>query len=676
MKTRILLFISIFTLACAAAFAQQASQRGIYRTDMDLKADPCTDFFQYANGNWRTQNPIPASMARWSRRWAAGEMNKEQLKDILEQISAKTNLPKGSVDQQVGDYYASCMNVAQIDKLGIKPIQPLLTDIDALKTAADVQRMIARLNQLQIAVPFNLVSEPDNHDPDQMIANIYASGLGLPDRDYYVKTEERFKDARTKYLSHVANMFQLTGANETSAKTDAEKMMAFETKLAEASLDNVALRDPAATDHKTSFEELQKLTPNFDWTAYFKTENLPTSPLNVTEPKFMQEFNRLLTEEPVSTWKTYLRWQLLHTAAPYLSTPFVEENFAFYDKYLAGAKEQKPRWKRCVEFEDADLGEALGQKYVEKYFPPAAKARMQDMVKNLRLAMKQTIEGLDWMSPATKEKALAKLATFNPKIGYPDQWRDYSKVAISRDSFWDNVVAGTRNNLAFNLSQIGKPANKSLWGMTPPTSDAYYNPLWNEIVFPAGILQPPAFSMDAVDAVNYGAIGVVIGHEISHGFDDQGAQFDASGRLQNWWTPEDLKGFQKRGQCVVNQFESYFIEPGIHHNGKLVLGESIGDLAGAKLAYLAFKISQQGKPPAPTIDGLTPDQQFFVAWGQFRGDETRPETQRMMVQGDPHPVAKYRVIGPLSNMPAFQQAFHCKADSAMVRPADQRCEVW
>ncbi len=676
MKVRILLFLFILGLACSSSFAQQTSERGIYKSDMDPKADPCTDFFQYANGNWRAQNPIPASMSKWSRRWAAGEMNKEQLKDILGLVSAKTNYPKGSVDQLVGDYYASCMNVTQIDKLGVKPIQPLLAEVDAMKTTADVQRMIARFHGLQIAVPFGLTAQPDNHDPNEMIANIYANGLGLPDRDYYVKTEERFKDARAKYLVHIANIFKLAGSDEASARAAAEKIMGFETKLAEASLDNVALRDPAATDHKTSFDELQKLTPAFNWNTYFQTENLSKAPLNVAEPKFLQEFNQLLTAESVPTWKTYLRWQLLHTAAPYLSTPFVEENFAFYDKYLAGAKEQKPRWKRCVEFEDSDLGEALGQKYVEKYFPPAAKARMQEMVKNLRLAMKQTIEGLEWMSPATKEKALAKLSTFNPKVGYPDKWRDYSKVAISRGSFWDNVVAGTKFNVAFNLSQIGKPADKSLWGMTPPTSDAYYNPLWNEIVFPAGILQPPAFSMDAVDAVNYGAIGVVIGHEISHGFDDEGAQFDASGRLQNWWTPDDLKGFEKRGQCVVDQFNGYFIEPGIHHNGKLVLGESIGDLAGAKIAYLAFKISQQGKPPAPVIDGFTPDQQFFIAWGQFRGDETRPELQRLMVQGDPHPVAKYRVIGPLSNMPAFQEAFRCKADSAMVRPASQRCEVW
>jgi len=329
-----------------------------------------------------------------------------------------------------------------------------------------------------------------------------------------------------------------------------------------------------------------------------------------------------------------------------------------------------------VESADANLGEALGKKYVEKYFPPEAKARMNDMVKNLLAAMGDTIQGLEWMGPDTKKKALEKLATFNPKIGYPDKWKDYSKVEISRDSYWSDVVAGLKFDSQDFRSTIGKPVDRGRWGLTPPTSDAYYNPLLNEIVFPAGILQPPAFNVKAVDAVNYGAIGVVIGHEISHGFDDQGSQYDSTGRLENWWTPDDLKRFQTRTQCVVDQFENYFIEPGIHHQGKLVLGESIGDLAGAKIAFLAFQKSLAGKPPAPVIDGFTPEQQFFIAWGQFRGDEIRPEMQRLMVQSDPHPIAKYRVIGPVSNLKEFQKAFSCKADAAMVRPPEKRCEVW
>jgi endothelin-converting enzyme/putative endopeptidase len=423
--------------------------------------------------------------------------------------------------------------------------------------------------------------------------------------------------------------------------------------------------------------DLQKLTPAFDWKSYFDGQHVRAgAEVNVNEPDFMKEVDRQLREAPLPQWQTYLKWHVLNSAAPSLSKAFVEAEFAFNGKFLNGEQEMKPRWKRCAEATDNLLGDPLGRKYVEKYFPPAAKARMQELVKNLRLAMQETIEGLEWMTPETKGKALEKLATFNPKVGYPDKWRDYSGIPVARNAYWNSVVAAREFNVQDNLALIGKPVDRGRWLLTPPTSDAYYNPTLNEIVFPAGILQPPAFSIDNVDAVNYGAIGVVIGHEISHGFDDQGAQFDAQGRLKNWWTAQDLAKFQARGECVVRQFEGYFVEPGIHHNGKLVLGESIGDLAGAKIAYRAFQISQRGKPQAPTIDGYTPDQQFFIAWGQFRGDEVRPEFARTMVQGDPHPIGKYRVIGPLSNLPEFAKAFNCPKDAPMVRTESERCEVW
>jgi endothelin-converting enzyme/putative endopeptidase len=643
---------------------------------VDHKADPCTDFFQYANGAWRAQNPIPAYMDRWSRRWQAGEASKDRLKVILDDVSSHTNWPRGSVEQLIGDYYGSCMDAARINRAGLAPAQPLLKSIDAMKTPADLQRMIRSLHQEAVFVPFALTSSPDNHNPRQTIATVSASGLGLPDRDYYLKPEPRFMDAREKYATHVTNMFKLAGYDEARAKASAATVFQMEKKLAENSLDNVALRDPQATDHKTTFIALKKMTPAVDWDSYFGSAGISQADLNVTEPKFMQEVDRQFRETSMADWKTYLKWQVLHAFASQLSDPFVNENFAFYEQYLSGAKELKPRWKRCAESTDQLLGEALGKKYVEKYFPPAAKARAQEMVNNILAAMHDTIEGLDWMGPDTKKKALEKLSTFNPKIGYPDKWKDYSSIKISRDSFWNNTMAAVNWNIVDdNWALIGKPTDRARWGMTPPTSDAYYNPLLNEIVFPAGILQAPAFDVDALDAVNYGAIGVVIGHEISHGFDDQGAQFDSIGRLDNWWTADDLKRFHERTSCVARQFDNYFIEPNIHHNGQLVLGESIGDLAGAKIAYLAFTKAQQ-QHPAPTIDGLTPDQQFFIAWGQFRGDETRPETQRRMVQGDPHPIAKYRVIGPLSNLPQFATAFSCKAGSPMVRPAGERCEVW
>ena len=665
------------TLGCAAALPAAPAQavKGVETGDLDRAVDPCGDFFEFANGAWRAQNPIPPSMVRWSRRWAAGEGAKEQLKTILDEVSARTDWPKGSVEQLIGDHYGACMDEKHVEELGLEPLKPMLAELDAITSLDGVLKAIGRFHAMAIPVPFGFTSSPDNHDPTRVIADVYASGLGLPDRDYYLKTEPRFQEAREKYKVHVAHLLELAGATRAESRRGAEAVFSFEKQLALASLDNVALRDPRATDHLTNFVALTNLTPLFDWPGYLKEAGLPRAALNVQQPEFMRALDRLLGQGSLAEWKAYLRWHLVHAAAPALSAPFVKEDFEFYEKYLGGAAEMKPRWKRCAESTDVALGEALGRKYVEKHFPPQAKARMQELVKNLLLAMGETISGLDWMSPATKAKALEKLATFNPKIGYPDRWKDYSQVAITREGYWNDVVAGRRFAVADDRAQIGKPVDRGRWGMTPPTSNAYYNPLLNEIVFPAGILQAPAFDASAADPVNYGAIGVVIGHEISHGFDDQGAQYDAKGRLANWWTPADLQRFQQRGQCVVDQFEGYFVEPGIHHNGRLVLGESIGDLAGAKVALRALRIALRAKP-APTLDGFTPEQQFFVAWGQFRGDAIRPETQRLMVQGDPHPVGKYRVIGPLSNLPDFQQAFGCPAGAPMVRPPERRCEVW
>ena len=651
------------------------SQHGVYAEDLDRSADPCTDFFAFSNGTWRKQNPIPASMTRWSRRWKAGEDAKDQLKDILDEVSAKRDWPKASVEQLIGDFYGGCMDQARVDARGAEPIKPLLAEIDRLREPAEVGRMIARLHAMAVFVPFGLFGNSDLHTPSNVVAWVAASGLGLPDRDYYVKTEARFVEAREKYVAHVAAMLKLAGRDDAAARRAADTVMAVELGLAKASLDNVALRDPTATDHTMPAAELQALTPSFDWKAYFAAAGVHPTSVNVTEPAFFTEVERQLKTTPVADWKAYLTWHVINSAAPSLSQAFVDEDYAFNGKYLAGTQEIKPRWKRCVEATDQLLGEALGKKYTDKYFPPAAKARMQQLVGNLLAAMHDTLEQLDWMSAATKQRALDKLATFNPKIGYPDKWKDYSSIPVRRDQFWETTLAARKWNVTDNLATIDKPVDRGRWGVTPPTSDAYYNPSLNEIVFPAGILQPPAFSLDAVDAVNYGAIGVVIGHEISHGFDDQGAQFDAQGRLDNWWTQDDLDKFHARGQCVVDQFEHYFIEPGIHHNGKLVLGESIGDLGGANIAYRAFQKAKQ-QNPAPVIDGFTPDQQFFIAWGQFRADAIRPETQRLMVQGDPHPIAQYRVIGPLSNMTEFAVAFSCKPDAAMVRPAAERCVVW
>lgn len=659
----------------ATLLAQTPPQRGVYLDDIDRSADACTNFFDYANGAWRKANPIPASMTRWSRRWASGELSKEQLRTILDDLSQRDDWPKGSVDQQITDFYDSCMDEDRINTLGIQPLQPLLDDIDAIRTRAQLQQMMARLAHLQISTPFSVGASPDNHNPRKVIGFVVAGGLGLPDRDYYISTQQRFVDLRTKYLDHVAAMFQLAGSSKSDAEKAARTVFALESRFATAHLSNVERRDPQKTDNLRTVAELQKITPHFDWASYLRRTEIPSASMNVMQPKFMEAADRELAETPISAWRTYLKWRVLLTSAEHLSQPFVEENFKFYGAQLRGAKEMRPRWKKCVETTDALLGEALGQRYVERYFPAEAKARMQDMVGNLLAAMKDTIEGLDWMGPETKKQALTKLSTFNPKVGYPDQWRDYSSVSIKPGAYFQNLMAATTFGTDEDRSRIGKATDRGRWEMTPPTSNAYYNPPLNEIVFPAGILQPPAFDVNATDAVNYGAIGVVIGHEISHGFDDQGSQYDAQGQLRNWWTDEDRARFVDRANCVVNQFEGYFIEPGIHHNGKLVLGESIGDLAGAKIAYLGLQ-KAQAKNPGKTIDGLTPDQQFFIGWGQFRGDAIRPESQRTMVQNGPHPTGEFRVIGPLSNMPEFATAFQCKADALMVRPAEKRCEVW
>jgi putative endopeptidase len=671
----LLLAFSLASIAFTGS-AQSPGLKGVQLSDMETSAAPCDDFYDYANGGWRAKNPIPASMDRWSRRWQAGEVNKDQLRIILDDISSRPQVP-GSPNQLSADFYAACTDTKAIDAAGITPLAPYLAQIDAVHDLASLNQELSTLHADGVMVPFPVFGNQDAHDPTRVIAEIAAGGLGLPDRDYYLKPEQRFVTARANYLVHVANIFKLAGESAEQAASDAKTVMAFETSLAKASLDNVALRDPHAVDHPTTFDQLQKMTPHLDWTAFYAQNHIPQGPLNVDQPAFLAEVDRQLASTPLPEWKTYLRWQLLDASADHLSQPFVDEHFNFYSRQLGGVTELKPRPTRCAEQTDAYLGEALGQEYVKRYFPPEAKARATALVNNLLSGMHDSIAAAEWMTPATRQRAFEKLAAFHVKIGYPDKWKDYSSVKITRTGYFEDTMNANRFLVIDDHSAIGKPVDRNRWGMTPPTSNAYYNPQMNEIVFPAGILQPPAFSLSYSDAVNYGAIGVVIGHEISHGFDDQGAQFDATGKLDNWWTPADLAEFHKRTACVAHQFDGYTIDgPGnIHINGKLTLGESIGDLGGVNIAYRAFKKTAQGQSSVKQ-DGFTPDQQFFIAWGQFRGDEVRLETQRLDVQGDPHPLAKYRVIGPLSNFAPFAAAFSCKEGSTMSRPVADRCIVW
>jgi putative endopeptidase len=657
--------------------AQNGVLKGIETGDLNRSVQPCDNFFDFSNGTWRQKNPIPSSMDRWSRRWQAGEVNKDQLRKILDEVSAKPNQSKGSTAQLTGDFYAACINQKEVDAAGLTPLKKYLDQIEAIHDPESLEAEIRGLQAIGLPVPFYFAGAPDLHAPTETVGEVGAAGLGLPDRDYYVKSEKRFADARAEYLIYVAKIFTLSGASEADAKTAAQTVMSFETALAKASLDNVVLRDPKSRDHLVDVAVLQAMTPHFDWSAFLKSGGVQPSAINVEQPAFLAEVERQFVSAPLAEWRTYLRWQLINGSADALSKPFENAHFEFYQKELAGVGELKPRATRCAEQTDALLGEALGQEYVKRYFPPEAKKRADAMVANIIAAMRESLEESDWMTPATKAKAIEKIKNFQVKIGYPDKWKDYSSIKIDRGDYFDDVFAARRFQTLDDWSTIGKPVDRARWGMTPPTSNAYYNPQMNEIVFPAGILQPPAFSVNDTDAVNYGAIGVVIGHEISHGFDDQGAQFNAQGKLDNWWTKEDLEKFQAKTACVVKQFDGFTIDGGdnIHINGKLVLGESIGDLSGLKIAYRAFKKTAQGQSDVK-IDGFTPDQQFFIAWGQFRGDETRTETQKLMVQGDPHPVAKYRVLGPLSNFPPFAAAFSCPTGSPMTRTDADRCVVW
>jgi len=668
---------ALLLLACGAmAVGQQAPRSGIDKSDMDLTCKPCQDFWRYAGGGWLDKNPIPPQYSSWGTFSVLQEQNREKLHKILEAAAKNTAAPAGSNERKIGDLYASCMDTAAIDARGAEPIKKYLDRVAAI---ASVKDLTAALTELQIAGVAGVVgigAGPDAKNSKDIIANVGGSAISLPDRDYYTREDARSKAIRDEFVKHVAKMLELIGDAPDKAAAEAPRVLAFETTFAQAMMTNVERRDPYARYHKMDFAGLAALAPNYDFKPLFAQFKIPEStPINVGEPNFIRKFNEQLTAAPLDDWKLWLRWRIVESAASSLSKPFVDEDFHFNGTVLQGTKEQQPRWQTCVARVDRGMGEALGQAFVKEYFPPEAKRRMNALVANLRLELGNAIENADWMSPETKKNARAKLDAFVAKIGYPDKWRDYSALNISRKSFFDNVRAIGQFSRAYNLAKIGKPVDRTEWGMTPPTVNAYYSPQMNEIAFPAGILQPPFFDMTADDAVNYGAIGAVIGHEMGHGFDDQGSKFDSEGNLKNWWTPEDRAQFEKRAQCVIDEFDKTDLGNGLHHNGKLVVGEGLGDLNGVTLALRAYHRSLGGKP-GPVIDGFTADQRFFIAFARIWATEFTPEALRLQLNTNPHPVAKYRANVTLQNIPEFQEAFHCAAGDPMVKPAGERCKLW
>lgn len=655
------------------ALAAPPPKSGIDVDAIDKTCKPCDDFWRFANGAWLDKNPIPASRANWGTMSVMAEGNRERLRVILEAAALAKSAPGGN-EQKIGDLYGACMDTGRREALGVKPVQAELDQIGKVTTREELKALMVRFLRNGDPVPFGVMGGPDLKDTSRIVANVFVGGTSLPEREYYFRDDDRTKKIRDEFVAHVDRTLRLGGISVSDA---GKTLLAFETEAARVTKTIVERRDPYSRYNKMGLAELNALSPSFDWALVLNTLQVPAgTALIVNDPNVVKHFEKELAGAPLETWKLWMQWRVLKSAASLLTDALEREDFEFDDRVLSGTKEMLPRWMRCTATVDRSLGDALGEVFVKKHFPPAAKKRMNELVENVRAALRGELENASWMDPETRKNAIAKLNSFQAKIGYPDRWRDYSQVTVERDNLAASLRSASLSRRAQQLAKIGRPVDRNDWGMTPPTVNAYYSPPMNEIAFPAGILQPPMFDMEADDAANYGAIGAVIGHEMGHGFDDQGSKFDFSGNLKNWWTVEDRKKFDARAQCVIDQFNTLDVGDTLRHNGRLVVGEALGDLGGVGIAYKAYKRLLRGQATPPVIDGYTADQRFFLAFARVWGSQYRPEALRRQLQTNPHPVSRFRANGTLMNIPEFHAAFGCKPGDAMMRPPEKQCKLW